>query len=116
MLGAMRVFRQQQDAAGCGEHEQDAYQRFLLLRPAFFGPVQSCGSQQRSAYCGQLYGPDIVFPAQHARGQNAQSGDLGNRQVDKNNAPFQDFLPQWHVGAQYQQAGDDSRSEYRPVE
>ena len=103
----MRVAGQDQDAGGGREHERDADDRFLYLRPAPVGPVQDAGRDQRGRYRRELHHPATRLPAHGVGGNHSESRDLRDGKVDEDDAAAQYFHAQRHVGAEYQQTRDE---------
>ena len=112
----MRVASEQQDAAGRRKNEQDANQWFLDARPALFGPAQAHGGHQRGTRGDDLDLIALGIPLQRVGRNNAQPGDLCDRQVNEDDAALQHLLTQRHVRAQHQQARGECRPDNGPVD
>ncbi len=118
MLAALRMTRQHQNAGGGGEDEDQADQRFLNVRPAALGPGQQHGAGTRRQARRKLGNESAVVrvEAGQAGHDDAQGSDLGDGQVDEDDAPAQHLRTKRHVGGEYQQAGDEGRRQQAPVE
>jgi hypothetical protein len=111
VLTAVRVVGQQQDASSGRQHEYDADKRFLDFGPAPVSPVQDPCGDECSADGRDLHHEATCFPPHCVRGDNAESCDLSDREVDEDNAAAQDFLPERHVRTQHQQTGKECRDD-----
>jgi len=105
MLAAVRVAGEQQQASARRQHEQHADQRLLDLRPAALGPGQHQGSEQRRRQRRHLNRPALRLEPHRVRRNDANSGDLRDRQVDENDPAIEHLGAQRHVRGQHQQPG-----------
>ena len=97
----MRVFGEQQNPAGGSKYEKNANQWLLYPGVTFLRPVESNRCEQRRANGGNFDLNSVWVPIHRVRCDHTKSRNLGNRQIDKNDASFQNFMPQRHMGTEY---------------
>ena len=104
VLTALRIAGQQQDLGGGGEHEYHADDRLLDFRPFALSVQVSRSAPSRAAASAETCtatpcGSKPTKSAVH----HADSGDLGDGDVDEHDAAGQHLHAQRHVGRSDQQ-------------
>jgi hypothetical protein len=79
-------------------------------------PGQQPGAEQRRRDGGGLHRDAALGQAEGIGGDDAEAGDLGDREIDEDDAAVEHLLAERHVRRQHQQAGDQGRAEDAPVE
>ena len=116
MLAAVRIVREQQQAAGRREHEQRADQRLLIIRPLAIGPGQQRAAEQRRDRGGDLDAVAVLVDADVLREDHAERGDLRDREIDEDDAAREHLLAERHVRRQHEQARDAGGPENAELE
>ncbi len=104
MLATVRILGQHQYSCRRGQDETDTDERFLDGGPALVCPVQYVCRDQRSRYCGDLHHESFRFPAHRIRRDHAESRNLCDGEIDKNDSTPQNLRSERHVRTQNQQA------------
>ena len=110
MLAAVHIAREQQHAAGRGEHEHDADDRLLHVGPAALGPRQQQRAGERGGECGDLHRDAPGVETEAIGEDDAAAGDLRDREVDEHDAAREHLRAERHVRRGHEQAGERARA------
>ena len=93
MFSTVRIVSQDDNRkTGCN-HIKTANQRFLQRRPATLCPRQNRRRQQGRSASGYPHLPARFAGASGLRNDRTEGCNLGNSEIDKNNAPPQHLAP-----------------------